>query len=75
MEVEKAVIRSVISKCRTRDIERLFRKWGWFSDEDIQRLNFRATKKAIATQIIDLCKVSYPLTVSGSLLSFSFLQF
>ncbi|KAK7504582.1 hypothetical protein BaRGS_00004068 [Batillaria attramentaria] len=56
MEVEKAVVKSVISKCRIRDIELLLRKWGWFSDEDIKKLNFKATKKEIASQIVGLCQ-------------------
>ncbi|KAK7115152.1 centromere protein N-like isoform X1 [Littorina saxatilis] len=54
--VEKSVIRSVLSKSLSRDIETLVRKWGCFSESDIQKLNFRATKSAIASQIFELCK-------------------
>ena len=57
MEVEKAIIRSVLFRCRSRDIETLIKKWGWFSDENLRRLNLRATKSTIASQMFQLCQV------------------
>ena len=57
MEVEKAIIRNALFKCRSRDIETLITKWGWFSEENLQQLNFRATKNTLASQIFQLCKV------------------
>ncbi|KAL8603967.1 hypothetical protein ACOMHN_039011 [Nucella lapillus] len=54
--MEEAIIKGVISKCRSRDIEALIRKWGWFTDEDLQQINFRATKRTVALSVFQLCQ-------------------
>ncbi|XP_076449293.1 centromere protein N-A-like [Babylonia areolata] len=54
--MEEAIIKSVVSKCRSGDLETLIRKWGWFSDEDLLQIDFRAPKRTTASTIFGLCQ-------------------
>ena len=64
MSDEEAIVNSVVSRCLSKDVQKLIRHWGWLSEKDMKTIPFQSTKRTVAAQISKICLVSYSILYS-----------
>jgi len=55
--MEARIVQSVVTRCKIVDIRNVIMRWGLLENHEIEEIDFKDTKREIATSIIVLCEV------------------